>query len=373
MNIGVVKERSEYESRVALTPAIVETLVSNGDTVFVEAGAGMASGFQDQRYLDAGGQIVYDREEVFGRADMVLKISPLKELDFDMLRAGQMIICGQHLAVAPRKTVETLLEKKVTAVGIELIEDEEGNLPVGTPMSEIAGQLSVIIASSYLVSQRGGRGILMGGIPGVPPANVVILGGGTVGKHAAIAGLGLGAEIVVLDNDVRKLRAISDACGHRVVTGFSNIYNLKKAVAFADVLIGAILIHGGEKAPHLITRDMVKTMKRRSIIIDISIDQGGCVETSRPTDLTAPTFIEEDVIHYCVPNIPSKVARTASHALANALLPYITLVSEKGVKVAMKSDSGFARGVYTFDGKCTNKPTAGIFGLESHEISTLLK
>ncbi len=373
MNIGVVKERSEFESRVALTPAAVETLVSNGDTVYVEADAGKASGFHDQDYQDVGAQIVYDRAEVYGRSDIAAKVSPVKESDYGLLRSEQILMCSQHLAVAQKNTVLTLLDKKITAVGVELIEDETGNLPVVTPMSEIAGQLSVILASSYLASQRGGRGILLGGIPGVPPANIVILGAGTVGKHAAIAGRGLGAEIVVLDNDVKKLREVAQSGIPKMVTGFANIHNLKKAVAFADVLIGAVLIHGGERAPHIVTREMVKSMKPRSVIIDISIDQGGCVETSRPTDLTAPTFIEEDVIHYCVPNIPSKVARTASHAMANALLPYIAAISSKGLEKTLKEDIGFSRGVCTYGGKCTNRPTAEIFGIENHSVIEILK
>ena len=200
----------------------------------------------------------------------------------------------------------------------------------------------------------------------------MILGAGVVGKNAAITAQRLGAEIIVLDNDVEKLRQLYDLSERKIVTGFANSYNIRKAVAFADVLIGAVLIHGGERTPHIVTREMVKTMKKRSVIIDVSIDQGGCVETSRPTDLTGPIFVEEDVIHYCVPNIPSKVARTASHALANALLPYITQITENNLETALKKNKGFAKGVYTYRGKCVNMATADVFGLEFNDIDSVL-
>ena len=371
MNIGIVKASQKNERRVAMTPAGVQSLVSSGGIVYFEKGAGEASHFSDDQYKAVGANVVYSSDEVFGRSEIVLQISPPTEADCQQLSDSQIFFAFLHLPVAKTKVIESLLEKSICSIGYELIEDGNGNLPMLQVMSEIAGQMATQIGARLLESNNNGRGIVLGGITGIPPASVVILGAGTVGLAAARMALGSGAEVIVLDKDLIRLRALANRFGYHIGTAIANEYNLTKTLQFADVVIGSVLIKG-ERTPHLITEKMVKKMKPGSIIIDVSIDQGGCVETSRPTTLENPTYVLHDVIHYCVPNIPASVARSATYGLTNALLPYVMDIVEKGLPCALKDSVGLASGVCTYKGVCKNEAIARRFKLESHSLPTLL-
>jgi alanine dehydrogenase len=375
MNIGIPRESADaqkiLERRVALTPAGVKALVDNGHEVFVESMAGEYSGFSDAEYEKMRAKIVFSKEEVYKRAQMIVKVSRPSEAEYSYLCDGHLLFGFLHLAVAPKSFVEILLERKITAIGYEIIELPDGRLPILQAMSEIAGQMAIVIAARYLQNEDGGRGIVLGGIPGVPPATVVILGAGVVGQNAIRAALGLGAHVVVLDKDVDKLREVEKLFDKRVETAIANVYNIEKAVQFADVLIGAVLIHGA-LTPKLVTEEMVKKMKPGSVIIDVSIDQGGCVETSRPTTIVNPVFVKYGVIHYCVPNIASNVARTATYALTNVSLPYILEIANSGLEHVLRERPSFAKGVYTYLGYCTNQSIAEIFNLKYKKIEELL-
>ncbi len=371
INIGILREDPAHERRVALTPAGVGALVSEGCSVFVEKAAGVASRFLDEEYQEVGAQTVYSRDEVFGRSDIVLKISSPTMEDCNHLHPGQTFFSFLHLGVVKPAIIREFLNKKICTVGYELIEDEHGELPMLTAMSEIAGQMSMQIAARFMESSNNGRGIVMGGVTGIPPATVVILGAGNVGRAAARMALGAGAEVIVLDRDLSRLREVASQNGYRIVTALVNRYNLRKALRFADVVLGAILIKG-EKTPHIVTEEMVMEMKPGSIVIDISIDQGGCFKTSRPTTLENPTFVRHNVIHYCVPNIPAVVARSASYGLTNALLPYLTDMVRKGVEGAIAGNRGLAQGIYTHDGICTNPSVARRYELEYGNIGSKL-
>lgn len=362
MNIGFVKETGKCERRVALTPSGVRRLVEHGHTVYFEHNAGAASKFDDEEYLAAGGKVNFSAAEVIGRAEILIKVGAPSETEYGLLHPEQTVLAFFHLAVSTRDAFHTLLEKHITAVGFEVIETIDGRLPVLAAISEIAGQMTVPIASHLLMTESGGRGILLGGAPGIPPAVVVILGAGIVGTWAAKTALGAGAQVIVLDNDTNKLRNILALFGDRVITGLADRSNTERMVSFADVLVGCVLIHG-HKAPHLVTEDMVATMKPGSVILDISIDQGGCIETSRPTTLSQPTFLYKGVIHYCVPNMTANIARTASYALANASLPCLLKIADLGVEQALNQNLDLAKGVYTYRGQATNQVIAEIFSV----------
>lgn len=371
MNIGILKEDRRREHRVALTPAGVRSLVSAGHIAYVENGAGEASHFSDKEYVDVGAQLVYTSDEVFGRSEMLLKVSSPNDDECVRMIDSQILFAFLHLPVAKRSTLDLLQRKCICSIGYELIEDPNGNLPVLQVMSEIAGQMSTQIAGRLLQTNHNGRGIVLGGITGVPPATVVIIGAGNVGQAAARMAIGAGAEVIVLDKDLSRLRALENRFDYRIVTALANEYNIKKALQFADVVIGAVLIKA-ERAPHVVTEEMVKHMKPGSIVIDVSIDEGGCVETSRPTTLENPTYVMHDVIHYCVPNIPACVARTATYGLTNALLPYVMEIAELGIAGALKANPGLARGVCTYKGACTKDAIARRFGVESVNIQSLI-
>ena len=371
MNIGIPKENPAQERRVALTPAGVQSLVSSGCQVFIEKDAGNAAHFSNEEFENVGGKIVYSSDEIFGRSEIILKISPPTVEDCQRLSGSQTLFSALHLAVAKTETVKLLLDNKICAVAIELVEDQNGDLPILLVMSEIAGQMAIQAAARYLESNANGRGIVMGGITGIPPATVLILGAGTVGRAAARIALGLGAEVIVLDKDYSRLRVLANQFNYRISTAIANEYNIRKALHYADVVIGAVLIKA-ERAPHVITEEMVKKMKPGSIIIDVSIDQGGCIETSRPTTLENPIYVLHNVIHYCVPNMPANVARTATYGLTNALLPYLMEIVQKGISQTLRDNIGLARGVCTFDGECTNDVIARRFGIKSVDIQTLL-
>jgi len=367
MRIGIPKETLWEEKRVALAPAGVDSLVRAGNTVYIQSGAGEASHFTDEEYAATGAQIVYSAEEAFKRAELVAKVATLTDEEAEMLQEEQILFSFLHLAIGRKNVVENLLKKKITAIGLELIE-ENSRLPILHSMSEIAGQLAIQVAERYLESHtKNGRGILLGGITGVAPAAVVIIGAGVVGVTAARAALGRGAQVVVIDKDLNRLRNIETIFHKRVTTVMANPYTISRGVSFADVLIGAVLIKG-EKAPHIVSEEMVKKMKKGAVIVDVSIDQGGCVETSRITTISDPVYKVHDVIHYCVPNMPALVSRTASYGLNNASIGYIMNIADNGIRNALLGDEGLAKGVCTYNGYCTNNTVADTFNLECRPL-----
>lgn len=352
MYIGIPKESRPFEYRVGLSPAGVEILSQNGHQVFVQHEAGLGSGFSDQEYEKAGARIAYSAEEVLGRAGLVLKIArPIKQ-EVEWLKDGSILAGLLHLASSSQDQIDLLLEKKITALAYEQIKDVSGALVVLRPFSLMCGAMIPQIAARLLQNNWGGKGILLSGLPGVPPAEVVIIGGGVVGASAARSLAGVGAHVTVIDKNIAALEAITERFPN-VVTMISTRRNIERATAYADVVIGAVLV-SGQRAPIVITRDMVRAMKPRSVIIDVSIDEGGCVETSRPTTHEFPTFVEEGVVHYCVPNIPGVVGRTASHVFLNAAIPYIVEVANKGIEVVMKEYPSIESAINTHDGKLLN-------------------
>jgi alanine dehydrogenase len=349
MNFCIPKERRPFEFRVGLSPAGVEMLTQAGHKVYVEHEAGLGAGFTDREYEQAGARIVYSAEEIYGRADVLLKIARPLHHEMEMLRPGSTLMGLLHLAAARQDKVELLLEREITAIAYEQIRAPDGSLPVLRPFSQIGGSMAAQVAARLLQNNEGGKGILLGGIPGVPPAEIVIIGAGVVGTCAARAFLGMGAHITVLDRDLWALQRITERFP-TAVTMLSTPRNIEKVVQYADVVVGAVLVPG-ERAPILITREMVRKMKPRSVILDISIDQGGCVETSRPTTHERPTFIEEGVIHYCVPNMPGVVARTATHAFVNAVMPYLMEIAQHGVEGAIARNPGLEAALNTHQGR----------------------
>ncbi len=348
MNIGIPKERRPFEYRVGLSPAGAEMLCQSGHAVFVEHGAGEGAGFTDQDYQEAGATLVYSTEEALARADLVLKVArPLQE-EIEWLQPGSILAGFLHLASAREDRIIGLLENKITSIAFEQIQAADGSLPVLRPFSEIGGAMAAQVAARLLQNNYGGKGILLGGVPGVAPAEVVVLGAGVVGTHATQMFVGMGAHVTVIDRDLNALQRLWErySC---VTTRLSTKRNIERAVAFADVVVGAVL-NPGERAPILVTREMVQSMKPRSLIMDIRIDEGGCVETSRPTSHDHPTYVEEGVLHYCVPNMPGAVARTATHAFVNAAMPYILEVAEHGMEAVLNNPS-IEAAVNTYDGE----------------------
>ena len=348
MNIGIPKERRPFELRVGLSPAGVEILTQQGHQVYVEHEAGVGAGFDDHEFETAGARLVYSPEEAFARADLLLKVARPMQEELAWLRPNTAITGLLHLASARQDKVEVLLEKKITSIAYEQIETPDGSRPVLRPFSQIGGKLAASVAARLLQNNWGGKGILLGGIPGVPPAEVVILGGGVVGMYAAESFLGLGAHVTVIDQDVNVLQEVYNRFPN-VVTMLSTTRNIEKSTAYADVVVGAVLL-SGERTPILITREMMRAMKPRSVFIDVSIDQGGCAETSRPTMHDQPTYIEEGVIHYCVPNMPGVVARTATHAFVNAAMPYLVQIANEGVDAAIANNPALEKAVNTHNG-----------------------
>ncbi|MEO0226232.1 MAG: alanine dehydrogenase [candidate division WOR-3 bacterium] len=359
MIVGIPKEIiwdvGIVEKRVGLSPAGVKELTALGVEVFVETNAGEGAGFSDRDYINAGARIAYNKEEVFRRADMIVKIArPVKRETWDFFKENQILMGFLSLAVAPKEFFQMLIDKKITTIGYEVIETEDLELPILKPMSQIAGSMAVQIAGRLMENtSKWGTGILLGGIPGIPPAEIVIIGGGTLGMYAAKAFSGLGANVYIADRNPKRLEFISQFCLGRITTIHSNRTNLEKLVSFADVLILCAYIHG-ERAPILVTKDMVKTMKKGSVLIDFSIDQGGCSETSRLTPEENYIYQVDGVTHFCVPNVPAWVARTATKALTNNLLPYITSIVTLGIEKALKQNYALQKGTCTFKGKITH-------------------
>jgi len=367
MRIGIPREKHREEKRVSLVPAGVDALIKAGHTVFIETNAGVDSHFSDEEYRNIGANIVYSPEEVYQRAEMVVKIAPLTEDEVDLLQEEQIIFSFLHLAVGKKNVIEKLLKKKITALAYELIEKDD-QLPILQSMSEIAGQLAVQQGEKYLSSDYpNSRGILLGGIGGVAPAAVVVLGAGVVGFNAARAAYARGAHVIVLDKDMRRLRRINTDISKNITTVAANPFTIARGVKFADLFVGAIQIKA-EKVPHLVSDAMVKTMKKGAVIVDLSIDQGGCIETSRPTTISDPVYIMHNVIHYCVPNMPSLACRTASYGLTNASLEYVIEISDNGLSNSLLGDGGLAKGVCTYNGYCTNESIAEVFNLEYRRL-----
>ncbi len=357
MIVGVPKERSALkgieEKRVSLSPAGVRELVALGAEVYVTSGAGRGAGFTDEEYRAVGAHLVYSNEEAIRRADLVVKVQRPAPEEWEFFNERSTLMAFLHLAVAPRELLELLVTKRMTAIGLEIVQEPDGALPILRASSEIAGKMAVQIASRLLESTSGGRGILLGGIPGIPPADVVILGGGTLGYYAARSFVGAGATVYVLDKDMKRLLELDKLFEGRVVTALATASNIEKFVAFADVLIGAVLVPG-QRAPILVTREMVQRMRPGSVIIDFSIDQGGCVETSTLTPSEDFLFTAYGVTHFCAPNVPAMVARTATHALTNTLLPYVREIAHYGTLEALKRNVALRHGLYAFAGYLTD-------------------
>ena len=370
MIIGLPKEIKDNEYRVGLTPAGVRTLSDAGQTVLIEQHAGAGSGITDDEYISAGGQIVGTADEVWQRADMIVKVKEPVGPEYERMREGQMLFTYLHLAPAHELT-QVMLKRKVTAIAYETITNNEGHLPLLTPMSEVAGRMAVQVGAHYLQKPEGGRGVLMGGVPGVLPAKVVIIGGGVVGINSIKMAVGLGAHVVALDKNLDRLRYLDDIFGSRIKTLVSNPYTVQDACADADLVIGAVLIPGAA-APMLVTRDMLRTMHKGAVIVDVAVDQGGCIETTHPTTHSDPTFYVDDVLHYCVANMPGAVPRTSTFALTNATLPYAVKLASNGFKAAIAKDKHLRNGVNTYNGCLTNQPVAESQGLEHQAIESLI-
>ncbi len=371
MIIGVPRETERLEHRVGLTPSAVERLVALGHAVVVERNAGADAHFSDQDFQQAGARTAYSAEEVYQRADLVCQVAMLPTSALELLRPGSQICAFHHLAVAPRAMVERLMALEATLIGYEIIADDEGEHPVLLPMSDLAGQMAIHEAGHLLQIQSGGRGILLGNTPGVPAATGRILGAGEVGTVAARHATAIGAHVIVMDADARKLQRLFRLMGGRVQTSLMDPVQLSRYAAIADVLIGAVLVPGG-RTPVLVSEATVRSMKPGSVIVDVAIDQGGCVETSRPTTLDHPTFRVHDVVHYCVPNMTSDIARTASRVLSLAAMPYVLRIAGGGLDRALLDDPGLAEGVYLYRGKIVHEALAGLMNVPRESLGGLL-
>jgi alanine dehydrogenase len=361
MDIGVPRETRSGEHRVALTPSGVKALVQHGHRVWLETGAGTGAGHSDAEYQSAGANIAFSRLEPFARAELVASVFAPGPADYALLTREQTVFAFWALPTARPEDIRALLERRITAIGLEAIEDDAGHAPVLTGMSEIAGSLAVTVAASLLLTDLGGKGIVLGGAPGVPPANFVILGAGVMGRSAARSAIGLGAAVTMLDQNVAPLRAATEAF-RGVATMLSTRPNVEKALSFADVVLGAVARHG-ERAPVLVTREMLRGMRPRSVVVDLSIDMGGCFESSRPTAFPSATYDVDDIVHFCVPNLPSAAARSSTLALTNALLPYLLDVAGSGLDPALAAHPELRRGTYLSRGRCTRESLARAFDL----------
>ncbi|MBI4931564.1 MAG: alanine dehydrogenase [Bacteroidetes bacterium] len=369
--IGIPKEISFQENRVALVPDAVAVLVNNGHRVVVETNAGKASNFSDTDYSEAGAHIAHSAEEVY-KAEIILKVSPPSEKEIEMMKPRQILLSTLHLSMQSDTFMRALMNKRITAIAYGWIQDKEGIFPVIRAMGEIAGGASILIAAEYLSNVNNGPGLILGGISGISPTEVIILGAGTVGEFAARAAIGLGASVKVFDNSLYKLRRIQTALGRRIFTSVIQPRVLQKHLRTADVVIGAIRATKG-RTPCVVSEEMVKDMKNGSVIVDVSIDEGGCFETSQVTNHTQPIFRKHGVIHYCVPNVASRVSRTASYAFSTIFGPLLMNIAENGsVDRMLKNDAGFRKGIYIYNGMLTNKYLGDLFGIPSKDINLLL-
>ena len=360
MRIGVPKEIKPQENRIGLTPESVKTLVSEGHEVLVENKGGYEAGFEDDQYIKAGAKITKSAADIFYDSDIIVKVKEPQKVEVDMIRENQIIYTYLHLAAAKELT-EKLIKSKSINIAYETVTDNNGRLPLLAPMSAVAGRMSVQAGAHCLEKNQNGRGVLLGGAPGGEPANVLILGGGVVGENAAIIATGMRAKVYIVDKSEVRLKQLIEIFGEKIIPQQSDKIDLNKLVAEADLIVGGVLIPGAE-APKLVTKDMLKLMKRGSVIVDVAIDQGGCVETSKPTTHENPTFIVDDVVHYCVANMPGGVPRTSTLALNQATLPYLVKLANKGYQKALKEDKNFLAGLNVCKGQVTYKAVADVFG-----------
>jgi alanine dehydrogenase len=370
MIVGILKEIKTEENRVCMTPAGVEVMISNGHKVMVEKGAGSGSGFEDTAYLKAGAEMASTALEIFEKTDMVMHVKEPLPPEYDLIREGQIVFTYLHLAAAEELT-RALVKSKAVCIAYETIQKSDGSLPLLTPMSEVAGRMAIQQGAKYLEMVQGGHGVLLGGVPGVDPGNVVVIGGGIVGINAAKMACGLGAKVYILDMNLDRLRYLSDVMPANCFGLFSSPATVRDLIRTADVVVGAVLIPGA-KAPKLITREMLKTMKPGAVLVDVAIDQGGCFETSKATTHGDPIYVVDGVVHYCVANMPGAVPRTSTMALTNATLPYAVEIANKGWKAAMQESNEFKLGANVIDGKITYKAVADAFGLDYTPIDELL-
>jgi alanine dehydrogenase len=368
--VGVPKEIKDSESRVSLVPGGAKTLASRGHQVLVEKGAGLGSGFTDDEYVAAGARIVDSARGVWEQAEMIVKVKEPLPSEYGYLSAGQVLFTYLHLAPLPELT-KALLDAEVTAIAYETIEDPSGNLPILRPMSEVAGRMSVQVGASLLEKPSGGRGVLLGGVPGVRPARVTILGAGVVGMSAARIARGFGAHVVLMDVRVDRLVTVEEVFDGQVQTEYSNPTNVARACAESDLLIGGVLVPGAQ-APRLVTREMVKSMQPGSVIVDVAVDQGGCVETTRTTTHSDPTYLVDGVVHYGVANMPGAVPRTSTLALTNVTIPHAIRIADLGVREALKSDVGLLKGLNTYKGALTYEAVAEAQGLRAHDPAAMI-
>ncbi len=370
MKIGLPKEIKDNEYRVGLTPAGVSALVDAGHELFVENHAGEGSGFDNELYEEAGAKILDTADEVWETGEMIVKVKEPIAPEYARMQENQLLFTYLHLAPEEELTKQ-LLERKVTGVAYETITDKRGTLPLLTPMSEVAGRMSVQVGATFLEKMNGGRGILLGGVPGVPAASVVILGGGVVGTEAAKMAVGLGAHVTIIDINLERLRQLDDIFLSKVQTLASSRYAIQEAISHADLVIGGVLIPGAA-APKLVTREMLKLIPNGAVLVDVAVDQGGCFETTHATTHSNPTFYEEGVLHYCVANMPGAVPRTSTFALTNATLPYALALANKGFEKAIKDDAGLAEGVNTYAGKLTYEAVAEAQNLDYTPLGNLI-
>jgi alanine dehydrogenase len=371
MIIGVPREIKQNENRVALTPAGAEMLVHNGHTLLVENNAGLGSGFKNDEYVNSGAQIIGTAKEVYERAEMILKVKEPIAPEYPLIRKGQVLFTYFHFA-ANRELTEAIMKSGAIAIAYETVQKADRSLPLLVPMSEVAGRMAPQEGAKYLEKPMGGRGVLLGGVPGTDPANVVVLGGGVVGTNAAKIAAGFGAKVTILDSNLYRLRYLDDVMPKNVSTMMSNRYNIRKLIKHADLTIGAVLIPGA-KAPHLVTRDMLKDMKEGSVIIDVSVDQGGCIETCKPTTHENPTYVVDGVVHYCVANMPGAVPMTSTIALTNATLPYALQLAGEGYEKAISNNPELREGLNVIDGAITYKGVADAFGMKHEDSKKFIK
>ena len=371
MLIGVPKEIKANENRVALLPVGASTLIKNGHKVVVETNAGAGSGFSDEDYKAVGAEIASSAKEVFANAEMIMKVKEPISSEYGLIREGQILFTYFHFA-ASKELTEAIMKSKSIAIAYETVQKADRSLPLLIPMSEVAGRMAPQEGAKYLEMAMGGRGVLLGGVPGTGPAEVMVLGGGIVGTNAAKIAAGLGARVIIFDNNLYRLRYLDDVMPKNVVTMMSNEYYIRAELPKADLVIGAVLIPGA-KAPKLVTKDMLKLMKERSVIVDVSVDQGGCIETCKPTTHENPTFVIDGVLHYCVANMPGAVPHTSTLALTNATLPYAVEIANKGYEKAVKTNPEIKLGLNMIDGKITYKGVADAFDFEYYPVDSIIK
>ena len=370
MIVGILKEIKTEENRVCMTPAGVEVMKANGHSVLVEKDAGNGSGFDDAMYINAGAEIMDTPKAIFDRSDMVMHVKEPLPSEYELIREGQIVFTYLHLAAAEELT-HALIKSKAICIAYETIQKPDRSLPLLTPMSEVAGRMAIQQGAKYLEMAQGGHGVLLGGVPGVDPGNVVVIGGGIVGVNAAKMACGLGAKVYILDMNLDRLRYLSDVMPANCFLLYSSPATLRELIKTADVVVGAVLVTGA-KAPRLVTREMLKTMKPGSVLVDVAIDQGGCFETSKATTHGDPIYVVDGVVHYCVANMPGAVPRTSTMALTNATLPYAVEIANKGWKKAMQENNEIKLGANVIKGKLTYQAVAEAFGLETISIDSLL-